>query len=170
MARRKSKQKQEMDFIDLVFKLSSIGTFFLAFYITKSFKASFITAMLVFCIAIAALIFRKMNHQEKLKRSGMADIDKMDGREFEHYLGILFKNQGYSVNVTKASGDYGADLVIGKDGKKIVVQSKRYSKNVGLKAFKKPKLLLLIMGHRKLGLFQIAITLKQHTIWLNRMP
>ncbi|WP_199624637.1 restriction endonuclease [Paenibacillus alkalitolerans] len=58
----------------------------------------------------------------------------MDGRQFEHYLGILFKNHGYQVNVTKAAGDYGADLVITKDGKKTVVQAKRYSKNVSLKA------------------------------------
>ncbi|WP_339225445.1 restriction endonuclease [Paenibacillus sp. FSL H8-0332] len=36
--------------------------------------------------------------------------------------------------VTKAAGDYGADLVLSKDGKRIVVQAKRYSKNVGLKA------------------------------------
>jgi restriction system protein len=38
------------------------------------------------------------------------------------------------VEVTRASGDFGADLVLKKEGKKIVVQAKRYSKNVGLKA------------------------------------
>ncbi|SDE75650.1 Topoisomerase DNA binding C4 zinc finger [Fontibacillus panacisegetis] len=36
--------------------------------------------------------------------------------------------------MTKAAGDFGADLIIQKDGKKIVVQAKRYSKNVGIKA------------------------------------
>ncbi|MCY9514448.1 restriction endonuclease [Paenibacillus apiarius] len=36
--------------------------------------------------------------------------------------------------MTKAAGDYGADLVIQKEGKKIVVQAKRYNKNVGIKA------------------------------------
>lgn len=56
----------------------------------------------------------------------------MDGRQFEHYLGLLFRNQGYKVEVTRAAGDYGADLIIQKDGKKIVVQAKRYSKNVGI--------------------------------------
>src|SRR5690606_10359986 len=35
---------------------------------------------------------------------------------------------------TQATGDFGADLVISKDGRRIVVQAKRYSKNVSLKA------------------------------------
>ncbi|MCL6573586.1 MAG: restriction endonuclease, partial [Bacillus sp. (in: Bacteria)] len=36
--------------------------------------------------------------------------------------------------VTKASGDYGADLLLTKGAKKVVVQAKRYSKDVGIKA------------------------------------
>ncbi|USB34270.1 restriction endonuclease [Paenibacillus sp. YPG26] len=58
----------------------------------------------------------------------------MDGVDFEKYLGHLFRSQGYKAEVTQASGDYGADLVLSKDGKRVVVQAKRYSKNVGLKA------------------------------------
>ncbi|HEY9569713.1 MAG TPA: restriction endonuclease, partial [Metalysinibacillus sp.] len=33
-----------------------------------------------------------------------------------------------------ASGDYGADLILHKDGQKIVVQAKRYKNNVGIRA------------------------------------
>ncbi|NUH84787.1 restriction endonuclease [Bacillus firmus] len=58
----------------------------------------------------------------------------MDGIQFEHYLSSLFKSQGYNVKVTKATGDYGADLVLTKESEKIVVQAKRYSKNVGISA------------------------------------
>jgi restriction system protein len=58
----------------------------------------------------------------------------MDGIQFEYYLRELYKSQGYRVEVTKVSGDYGADLILNKDGKKIVVQAKRYSKNVGIEA------------------------------------
>jgi restriction system protein len=32
--------------------------------------------------------------------------------QFEHYLGYLFKSQGYAVKVTHAAGDYGADFEI----------------------------------------------------------
>lgn len=71
---------------------------------------------------------------ERLKKSGIIQIDKMDGVQFEQYLGHLFRSHGYKAEVTQAAGDFGADLVLSKDGRRIVVQAKRYSKNVGLKA------------------------------------
>jgi restriction system protein len=36
----------------------------------------------------------------------------------------LFTAHGYKIEVTQAAGDYGADLVFSKEGKKIVVQAK----------------------------------------------
>lgn len=55
----------------------------------------------------------------------------MTGREFEIYLSVLFRNLGYKVKLTKASGDYGADLILKKSGLSIVVQAKRYKKKWG---------------------------------------
>lgn len=66
--------------------------------------------------------------------SGIKEIDVMTGIQFEHYLKVLFRNLGYTVNITKASGDFGADLVISKYDKKIVVQAKRYFTSIGIKA------------------------------------
>ncbi|CAG7651263.1 restriction endonuclease [Paenibacillus allorhizosphaerae] len=82
---------------------------------------------------IVAAIIRN-RRLKRLEQSGIYDIDQMSGREFEEYLGQLFKFYGYSVIVTKEVGDFGADLVLSKDGIKIVVQAKRYSKNIGVKA------------------------------------
>lgn len=87
-----------------------------------------------------------MLYEEKLKKSGIKEIDLMDGRQFEHYLGHLFKAHGYAVEVTRASGDYGADLIISKAGKKIAVQAKRYSKSVGLKAVQEVKSSIAMYG------------------------
>lgn len=70
----------------------------------------------------------------RLAMSGIADIDKMTGAMFEQYLEILFHNHGYKVERTGKTGDYGADLVICKDGIRTIVQAKRYKKNVNLKA------------------------------------
>lgn len=56
------------------------------------------------------------------------------GLEFEHYLFKLFNKLGYQAEITKASGDQGADLIICKDGVKTVVQAKFYSSKVGNKA------------------------------------
>lgn len=85
-------------------------------------------------VVVALMIVIGQKRAERLKKSGIAEIDKMEGVQFEKYLGHLFRSQGYKAEVTQAAGDYGADLVLSKDGKKIVVQAKRYSKNVGLKA------------------------------------
>lgn len=59
------------------------------------------------------------------------DIDIMEGYIFEHYIGKIFEKMGYKVHVTKRSGDQGADLVVENVKGKTVVQTKRYSDNVG---------------------------------------
>lgn len=68
------------------------------------------------------------------RRAGLAEVDRMPGREFEHYLGLLFERLGHKVEVTKAHGDFGADLVVRKDDKRLLVQAKRWSKPIGIKA------------------------------------
>jgi len=100
----------------------------------ESLIAPFVAAGSVLAAGVIITLLIRRAKMQKLRRSGIFEIDKMDGRQFEHYLGLLFKSQGYSVEVTSASGDYGADLVLAKNGRKIVVQAKRYSKNVGLQA------------------------------------
>jgi restriction system protein len=62
------------------------------------------------------------------------DIDKMDGYEFEKFVGGLFKKRGYSVEHTSLSGDQGADLIISKLEERSVVQTKRHKGKVSNKA------------------------------------
>lgn len=78
-----------------------------------------------------ALYLRRMR---RLSRSGIAEIDRMDGRTFELFLSTLFRRLGYSVEVTRYRGDYGADLVVKRKGRKTAVQAKRSMKRVGIKA------------------------------------
>jgi len=132
MARRR--KKKDVDLFEGLLGLSLVAVFIFVLQQTGSMTIASIAAGCLLGVVVCILVMRRMKQVEKLKKSGIADIDKMDGRQFEHYLGHLFKSHGYSVNVTKAAGDYGADLVISKEGKKIVVQAKRYNKNVGLKA------------------------------------
>ncbi|WP_235976342.1 restriction endonuclease [Niallia circulans] len=84
-------------------------------------------------LLLVALIVNLLREQ-KLRKSGILEIDKMSGRKFEEYLLALLKAKGYYVQLTPASGDYGADLILSAKGKKIIVQAKRYKKNVGIKA------------------------------------
>ncbi|NLO42023.1 MAG: restriction endonuclease, partial [Bacteroidales bacterium] len=55
---------------------------------------------------------------KRLIASRIDDIDIMDGKAFEKYLEALFKKLGYRVERTRYLGDYGADLVVFKNGVK----------------------------------------------------
>src|SRR5699024_2819168 len=68
---------------------------------------------------------RKKKRFNLMKKSGIRDIDRMQGYQFEAYLQLLFKELGYRPVVTQQSGDYGADVVL-KGKNKIVIQAKRY--------------------------------------------
>ena len=58
-------------------------------------------------------------------------VDRMTGEEFEEFLACCFRNLGYAVEMTPKTGDFGADLILCKAGKKTVVQAKRYQGKVG---------------------------------------
>ena len=56
------------------------------------------------------------------------------GEEFEVYLKNIFEKLGYNVEMTKVTGDQGADLILSKDNIRTVVQAKFYTNTVGNKA------------------------------------
>ena len=89
-------------------------------------------------LIVAALLAARgvvwLIRERRLARSGISEIDRMDGITFERRLAHLFASRGYRVEQTRARGDYGADLVLEKDGARTVVQAKRWKKNVGVKA------------------------------------
>ena len=70
----------------------------------------------------------------RLIRSGIREVDRMDGKTFERFLEALFNGLGYKVERTRYVNDYGADLVVAKGGTKTVVQAKRYKRRVGVGA------------------------------------
>ena len=72
--------------------------------------------------------------RRRLTESGIFEIDKMDGKSFEMCLSGLFSRQGYRVEETPYTGDWGADLIVTKSGVRTVVQAKRYTKKVGVRA------------------------------------
>lgn len=82
-------------------------------------------------------IYKKLSWRKRSKKyleSGITEIDNFSGEDFERFLAAHFRKQGYSVELTPKSHDFGADLILKKGGKKIVVQAKRYASNVGVKA------------------------------------
>lgn len=92
------------------------------------------TLILLFIGSYSVVFIKEILWNRKLKKSGILQIDEMTGREFEEYLRVLFLERGYRVRLTKKTGDYGVDLVLSSKNQKIIVQAKRYKKNVGIKA------------------------------------
>ena len=72
--------------------------------------------------------------QQRFGAAKAAELDQLSGLEFEEFLAGLFRAQGYAAELTPTSGDYGADLILSKDGRCIAVQAKRYVGSVGVAA------------------------------------
>ena len=94
-----------------------------------------------------AMQFAKSQHKTLTKKQREQDawqqayghakasaLDQLSGTEFEEFLAGLFRAQGYAAELTAVTGDYGADLILSKDGRRIAVQTKRYVGSVGVQA------------------------------------
>jgi hypothetical protein len=63
--------------------------------------------------------------EERERRKHAAFWQSLSGHRFEHELGRLFKQLGYSVKQTPGSGDGGIDIVLRRGGKTTIVQCKQ---------------------------------------------
>lgn len=72
--------------------------------------------------------------QQSYGNAKASELDKLSGTEFENFLAGLYRAQGYTVELTANTGDYGADLMLTKNQERISVQAKRYTGSVGVAA------------------------------------
>lgn len=60
------------------------------------------------------------------------ELYALSPKAFEHYVAELFERRGYKVEVRGRAGDLGVDLMLARnDGRRAVVQCKRYRHSVG---------------------------------------
>lgn len=104
--------------------------YFLVYFFYLTFKAA------LFCIKIFFAIIKNLFASLFNKRTvAIEDIDSMDGHEFEFFSKKILEKDAFSnVEVTKGAGDQGIDVLATLDGKKVGIQCKNYSGNVGNKA------------------------------------
>jgi len=93
-----------------------------------------LAVLLVVVGILAALGSRRVERAVQIGRAGIHQIDQMDGTTFEHYLEELLRTHGYKVKHLGRVGDFGADLLVELEGRRSVVQAKRYGSNVGIDA------------------------------------
>ena len=72
--------------------------------------------------------------EKQFKKISINDIDIMDPFKLEEFVGTPFNKMGYKIEVTKSTGDQGADVLVEKQGIRTVIQAKRYSDKVGNKS------------------------------------
>jgi uncharacterized membrane protein len=148
MARwRGKKRQQEMLFV-MIFGLIVLG--FLGWLVSQIpwnsvFFGVFIIVAVIFSVfAFFQLFFvikfhfdsereRRQRFEKASYVQGAIHETSLDDREFEHYVGTLYENLGFSVTVTPKSHDRGIDLILkDKNGKTTGVQVKLYkSSKVG---------------------------------------
>lgn len=98
------------------------------------------TLLIVLGVLIILLSFcRWMLKIMKLTPKGadrtLEEIDNMTGAQFEEFVAAVIRGNGYEViEMTKTTGDFGADIIASKNGENIAMQCKRYAKPVGVKA------------------------------------
>jgi len=74
---------------------------------------------------------RSSTHRSKV-RLILADLDRMEGHDFEYACAEILSANGYSdVQVTQASGDYGIDVLASRNGHLYAIQCKCYQSTVG---------------------------------------
>ena len=130
MRRRYRKNRKKN--ITLFSFLSFLVVYYTYFFFSLE-KALIIAVVIMFCIFIYERT-RKIRSRNKYLKSGMKDVDTMSGTEFESFLLAHFEKLGYKGHTTQASNDFGADLVLKKDGDVIVIQAKRHNSKIGIKA------------------------------------
>ncbi|XZH99769.1 restriction endonuclease (plasmid) [Clostridium perfringens] len=67
---------------------------------------------------------RKLRREYKEYLLETTDINSLDDRDFEIFCAEVFKKQGFVVELTKATGDYGRDIILNGS---IYVECKRFN-------------------------------------------
>lgn len=118
------------------------GLFVLPFvFLVNFFKSKPVTATFLTLILLGILIWfgSRAQRKKRLFRSallslGVQNHQQLSPLQYEQFCAFLLENSGWSVSLTKASGDQGADIIAHRKGQKMVVQCKRWNSSVGTKA------------------------------------
>lgn len=92
---------------------------------------------------------RSAAYRAALRECGTSDPMQLSPVEFELFCGMLLAGRGWSVQATRTTGDYGADIVAERDGVRLVVQCKRWSNAAGVAAVQEAHAAIAFYGaHR----------------------
>lgn len=127
---RIKKNKLLSEIIDFFYSLPIL----IALWVYSETSNKLLTA-LSFIVSLGLLYFAisryKQWRRRRLLRSGIDVVDNMTGTAFDEYALAHFQHLGYSGHLAARTEEHGADLILQKDGKRAVVQTKRWKSSVG---------------------------------------
>ena len=102
-------------------------TLFLLWYTYTQVSSGLALLIIIILIpSLAAFFILRRRRRSRAKRvlfeTGVQNLDQMDGIAFERFLESLFARPGCESGATQASGDYGVDVLLRRNGKRIAVQ------------------------------------------------
>ncbi|MBN1462007.1 MAG: restriction endonuclease [Armatimonadetes bacterium] len=155
----KSRKQRESDL-----KLVEQGAFILAVLIGVAVwrSSGWVAGLVVYCaaaMALAASISAVMTvRRRRLAGSSLSTIDAMSGEQFEEFLKAHFATKGYRAELTRNGSDFGADLILTRNGKRTVVQAKHWrTRDVGVSAIQE---VTAAKAHYKADLALVVATVR----------
>ena len=96
--------------------------------------AGLIADAVIFAAWAGLPYWAEARREAKYVKSGLREIDAMTGHDFENYVAAKLRAAGYRVAMTRATGDFGVDLIARKGKERMAVQCKRHGRRVGAAA------------------------------------
>jgi restriction system protein len=113
------------------------ATLFLVFLIGGVARGNVMWSLIVLVVFLYVVLrwWFEFRHRTVLLVTGLDQIDTMSGIEFERYVAALLRGLGDAdIEYTKATGDFGVDLIATNGTVRIAVQCKRQGRPVGTSA------------------------------------
>ena len=114
-----------------MFLVAALGTGY-AWYRTQDWELTLMIAACAVVVAgsVIALVCRKK--KKPTNKFASINFDALSGHDFENFCAELLRKNGFEkVEVTRASGDHGVDIMAHREGIVYAIQCKRYESNVG---------------------------------------
>jgi len=132
---RKRKPVFTRIYISLLVIISLAAIIFAAQRDYMALGSLFIYSLLFFATVYLIEYERKRSREKLLLlKYGILNPLSLTGVQFEKACGDVLSARGYMVEYTKASGDYGIDVIARKNGLAVGIQCKRHTAKVGVKA------------------------------------
>ncbi len=99
--------------------------------VTEKLSAHPIGAAVLYLLLLAAMVFLFVRRRRKKGLLDIDDIDLLDGADFEKICAAVLLANGFeNIRQTKASGDFGVDILAERGGVLYGVQCKRYNRRL----------------------------------------